>query len=298
MNNFSQTKIGILCAIGAFFMWGVFPIYFKVLEHISAYELLAHRIVWSFVILLIVIFLLRLFKQVKNVLKDRKNIIILFITSLLISSNWLLYIIAVVNGHIAETSLGYFINPLVNIFLGMIFLKERPDIFQKIAILLVVIALLQEIIYLGKVPYISLGLAFSFGFYGLLRKKVNVNAFAGLFIETTLITPLALFYIIFFIGVSQTAYFDNLTTASLLMISGPITVIPLLLFAAAAARLKLSTIGFIQYLSPTVSFLLAVLVYNETLTTQRAITFILIWISLIIVSIGSIIKNKKDKKHA
>lgn len=292
VNSFSQTKIGVICACGAFLMWGVFPIYFKILENISPYELLAHRIIWSFIILLIVIFLLRLTKQVIKILKNRKNIFLLFVTSLLISSNWLIYIAAVVSGHIAETSLGYFINPLVNIFLGMIFLKEKLDNVQKIAIFLVLAALIQEVIHIGKIPYIALGLAFSFGFYGLLRKKVQVNAFAGLFIETALLTPIAVFYILVFVGFSQTAYFDNLSTASLLVISGPITVVPLLLFAASTARLKLSTVGFLQYLSPTVSFLLAIFIYNEALLMTRVITFILIWISLLIVTFNSILKSK------
>ena len=292
MGNFSQTKIGVICACAAFIMWGIFPIYFKNLEHISPYEILAHRIIWSFIILLVIIFLLNLTKQVKGVIKDKKQVLLLFATSILISSNWLIYIIAVANDHIAETSLGYFINPLINIFLGMIFLKEKLNIAQKIAFFLVIIAILQEIMYIGKIPYVALSLAFSFGFYGLLRKKITINAFVGLFIETALLMPIAIFYIFPFIGFSYSAYFNNIQDATLLMISGLITVIPLLLFAASAARLRLSTIGFIQYLSPTISFLLAIFVYNEELTIQRVITFILIWISLIIVTFSSFFINK------
>jgi chloramphenicol-sensitive protein RarD len=196
---------------------------------------------------------------------------------------------------IAEASLGYFINPLVNIVLGMLFLKEKTSPLEKIAIFIAFLAIALEIIKLGSIPYIALFLAFSFGFYGLIRKMMKVGSFAGLFVETSLIAPLAGGYLIYlgFCGELSFSFEGNIWLVAL---SGPVTVIPLLLFASAASRIKLSTIGFIQYLSPTITFSLAILVYNEPLSISRTVTFALIWLSLIFVIIDTL-KRSKKRKH-
>ncbi|MFV0481386.1 MAG: EamA family transporter RarD [Campylobacteraceae bacterium] len=297
MKKYSDSTIGIICAFGAFFMWGIFPIYFKAIDYISPYEVLVHRIFWSFIMLLIILFFIKGFGKVKDIFLNRKKLIPLFITSILITSNWLIYIIAVMEAKIAEASLGYFINPLVNILLGIVFLKENPNNAEKIAIFIAFIAILQEAISHGSVPYISIALALSFGFYGLIRKKIAVDSFSGLFVETTVVLPFVCAYVLFFIGFSNLSFLNSSNDMFFLMLAGPITVLPLLLFSAAANRIRLGTIGFIQYLSPTCTFLLAVLVYNESLDIGRLITFILIWISLIIVTINSI-KNSQRKKDA
>jgi chloramphenicol-sensitive protein RarD len=198
------------------------------------------------------------------------------------------------NDMIAEASLGYFINPLVNIVLGMFFLKEKTSMLEKIAIFIAFLAIALEIIKLGSAPCIALLLAFSFGFYGLIRKIMRVSSFVGLFTETSLIAPFALGYLIY-LGFSNSLDLSFDATIFLAALSGPVTVIPLLLFANAALRIRLTTLGFIQYLSPTITLSLAILVYNEPLSISRIVTFVLIWLSLIFVITNSFIQKQQRK---
>jgi chloramphenicol-sensitive protein RarD len=254
--------------------------------------MLCHRIVWSALFLLIPLYLLRGFGEIKRVFYSPRTLALLFVTGILITLNWLTYIYAVMYDMVAEASLGYFINPLVNIVLGMLFLKEKTSALEKIAIFIAFFAIAVEIIRLGSIPYIALLLAFTFGFYGLIRKMMKVGSFAGLFIETSLIAPLAAAYLIY-LNFYGTLSFSFDGSIWLVAISGPVTVIPLLLFAGAASRIRLTTIGFIQYLSPSITLSLAILVYNESLSTSRIATFMLIWLSLIFAAIDAVKRSKK-----
>jgi len=283
-----------VCALGAFIIWGVLPIYFKMLQHINPLEFLAERIFWSFLLLSALLLFLRGNDEIKRVISDKKLLFALFVTGFLVGGNWLTYIIAISSNRIAEASLGYFINPLVSILLGIFFLKERASFLEKIAICIAGFAILFEVIKLGQIPYISLTLAITFGIYGLIRKKVRVSSFAGLFIETSLLLPIALAYIIY-LAVFSLPTISLSQDIVLIALSGPVTVVPLLLFTSAAARINLSTLGFIQYLAPSLTFSLAIFVYNEPIPSQRVITFALIWLSLVLVIIDTIIRSKKRK---
>jgi len=272
---------GGLYALGAFSIWGLFPVYFKLLGSLTAYEILAHRVVWAVVILIVLISAFRYWPRVLHVLTNRKLFLTLLVSSILVSLNWGLFIWAVTNDQVLQSSLGYFINPLVNVLLGVLFLKERLFKVQWIAVVLVVIAVLNMGFSLGVIPWISLAMAFSFGMYGLIRKVANVDAFTGLFIETLLVVPVALVYLYLLVqdGTSQFGTagigFDVMIT-----MSGLVTVLALVFFAQATKRLQLSTVGFFQYIAPTGHFVLAVYVYNEPFTTHHLITFLLIWTGL------------------
>ncbi|MDR1977069.1 MAG: EamA family transporter RarD [Campylobacteraceae bacterium] len=290
--SFSQQQTGIICAIAAFFLWGIFPLYFKLVSHIPPLEMLCHRIVWSAFFLAILLYFSKGLEEIKAVFRSFRTVVLLFITGALIALNWLIYIYAVTNDMIAEASLGYFINPLVNIILGIIFLKEKTSFLEKIAIATAFFAISFEIVNLGSIPLIALSLAFTFGIYGLIRKVMRVSSFTGLFVETSLIAPLALGYLIF-LGFSHTLVFTFDASAWLIALSGPVTFIPLLLFAGAVSRIRLGTIGFIQYLSPTITFALAIFVYDEPLSLSRVTTFALIWLSLVFVTADALMRRKK-----
>lgn len=290
----SEELRGIIYAICAFTFWGLVPIYFKLLSHIDAFEVLIHRILWSVVFLSILIIFTKQFQTLKNILKDRKKLIILFISAFLVSFNWLVFIWAIANNMIMEASLGYYINPLVNVFLGMVFFGEKAKKLQIIAIVLACVAIVYQIISLNSIPVVSLILAFSFGLYGLARKKINVPSVTGLLIETTLISPFALLYISYlFIYNKSNFLFPPDQTSLLLACAGFITVIPLLWFNGAAIRISMFKLGFLQYLGPSIAFLLAVFVYDEPFNKEKIITFIIIWLALIIFTISDIKKIKK-----
>ncbi len=288
-------NLGYFLALATFFMWGVFPIYFKFLDHVGAVQVLAHRIVWSAIILFFLLYFGRKLKQVIRLLKIKKVALNLLMSGALISINWGVFIWAVERGQILETSLGYFINPLFSILLGWIFLREKLSMASKISLLIVLVAIGVQIYDLGSLPFISLLLPASFAFYGLIRKKVRVPSIHGLFIETTLTLPFAFIYLLYLwqIGSAKLAI-DS--TGFLLAFSGFVTILPLLCFNAAALRLKLSTLGFFQYLSPSISFLVAIFLYNEPLGMLKLTSFGLIWIGLAINIIASL-NHKKERKN-
>jgi len=297
MNNLSQEAQGYIYAILAFVFWGLVPIYFKLVSTVSATEVLTHRIIWSVVLLFGMILVSRQFGAFKLLIKDLSKIKYLVLSALLVSTNWLVFIWAVGHDMIAESSLGYYINPLVNFALGILIFKDRPSFWQKIAIALAFIAILYQVITLGSVPIISLMLAFSFAFYGLIRKQVNLPALTGLYIETLILFPLALIYFGYLVFVQQNAFvFPPNGISWLLMLSGVITVVPLLWFNAAATRISLIHLGFFQYIGPTVSFLLAIFVYDEILVPEKLTTFVLIWIALAIFSIDGYLTKRRHKE--
>ncbi len=282
MKNFTEEKKGIIYAVLAFVFWGLVPVYFKLVQSVSPTEILVHRIVWSVVFLSILVVVGKQVSVFKSVVKERKKLKVLFLTSFLVSSNWLIFIWAVTNGKITEASLGYYINPIVNVILGIIFFKEKPTKFQNIAIFFAVLAIANEIIQFGSIPLISTSLALTFGFYGMLRKKISLPSVAGLFVETLIVLPFALGYFIYLVYNHENSFVFPLNYISILLIcAGLITVIPLLWFNAAATRISLVKLGFLQYIGPTIAFLLGVFVYDEPFDTKKLITFFFIWIALI-----------------
>lgn len=295
MNNKNETKLGVFYALFAFGFWGLVPIYFKAVSSVPAIEVLLHRVIWSVVFLFFVLLYKKEFKNALALMKNKKISIYLLASSIVIAFNWLTFIWAISHNKILETSLGYYINPLVTIFFGFIFLKEIPSKKQKIAIFLGFLAVCFQLYTLGYFPIVSLILALTFPTYGLIRKKIHVSSLTGLFIETLLIFPVAFAYLLFLIwqGENHFSFSSSPTLAFLLVLAGFITVVPLLAFNSATTRLKLSTIGFFQYIGPSVSLLLAIFVYNEPLNNEKLITFSLIWLALLIVSLDSL----KRKKH-
>ena len=292
-----RTRQGILLAIGAYTMWGIAPIYFKSLSEVSPLEILSHRVVWSFFLLAFLLHLSRSWRNVRDTLTSKPKMTYLVATSLLVGANWLIFIWAVNANHMLDASLGYYINPLINVVLGMIFLGERLRKLQWFAVGLAAIGVLIQIVAFGSIPVVAIALAFSFGFYGLLRKKVSLEAQTGLFIETLVMLPAAAIYLLFIADSATSDLAANPMTLNLLLIAaGIVTTLPLLCFTGAATRLKLSTLGFFQYIGPSLMFLLAVLIYGEAFTTDKAITFAFIWGALVVFSFDGLRHNKKSKR--
>ena len=295
MKNLSQEAQGYIYAVLAFSFWGLVPIYFKLISSVPPTEILAHRIIWSVVLLFGIVLVSKQFGAFKLLIRDVSKIKYLILSSLLVSTNWLVFIWAVSHNMITESSLGYYINPLVNFMLGIVFFKDRPSFWQQIAIALAFLAIVYQVISIGSVPIISLALAFSFAFYGLIRKKINLPSVSGLYIETLILFPVALLYFLFLVSTGENAFVIPLNGVSyLLLLAGIITVIPLLWFNAAATKISLIHIGFFQYIGPTVSFLLAIFVYNEPLSKEKLVTFILIWIALLIFSVDAYFKKDRE----
>lgn len=287
-------KIGLFYGILSYILWGGYPIYFKFLEHINPLEVVLHRMVWAFVFLFIAIKILKKYRNVLRFLKIKRVVFILFITGILISLNWGIYVYAVTNDQILECALGYFINPLMSILLGIIFLKETPTLAIKISIFLVLVAIFIQIFSMGKLPVISLVLPATFAFYGLIRKKIFVPAIEGLFIETMLVFPFALIGLFIFAENGIMHFSPNLD-GFLLFFSGIVTIVPLLTFNIAVNKLKLTTIGFLQYISPTFAIILAIY-YGEILSFDKILSFAIIWIAIVMVSVSNL-KKRRQIEH-
>jgi chloramphenicol-sensitive protein RarD len=272
---------GLLYALGAYIMWGLFPIYWKWLHAVPAAQLIGHRIIWSFLLLLIVLLATRQWTKFRATLAWRV-VGIYLAAGVLLSVNWLIYVWGVNAGHIVETSLGYFINPLLSVLLGMIFLGERLRPAQWIPLGLATTGVIYLTWTYGSLPWIALSLAFSFGVYGLVKKMAPLGSLYGLTLETGLVFLPALAYLLFVESTSQGAFGHTDMLSTLLLIgAGAVTTIPLLMFASAARRIPLTMVGIMQYIAPTIQFLLGVLVYKESFETDRLIGFSLVWIALI-----------------
>jgi chloramphenicol-sensitive protein RarD len=283
--NAKQEQTGILLTAGAYLLWGFLPIYWKAVNHVSAGEILAHRIVWSFVFMLVLIALLgkwsTVLKECKAILTNKKQLIAVIFASIMITLNWLTFIWAVNSDHVLQASLGYYINPLISILLGILVLKETLTKRQLVSFILAGAGVLFLTVSYGVFPWVSLLLAMSFGLYGLFKKRLDVGAFASLTIETMFITPIAILYLLI---IPENIFQANafFTSSTMLLIgAGIVTAVPLLLFAGGARRIPLAMIGFLQYIAPTIMLILGVFVYNETFTTAHLIAFSLIWIALI-----------------
>lgn len=285
----SEYQIGFLSAGLSYLIWGLLPIYWKLLVEVKSDEILANRVVWSFVFMIVLLIfsnkLGKLGETLKQLKADKKQLYALILASFLITGNWFLYIWAVNTEHLIEASLGYYINPLVSVILGMIVFKEKMNIAQLFSFLLAFIGVLVLTISYGNFPWISLTLALSFGLYGLAKKMIVVDSAIGLTLETMIVTPIGLAYMIYLFLQGNSSFFSISPTIDLLLIgAGVATATPLLFFAKGAQRIPLSTLGFLQYIAPTISLILGVFVYGEHFSKTHLVAFVFIWLALSIYS--------------
>ncbi|WP_299263967.1 EamA family transporter RarD [uncultured Psychrosphaera sp.] len=293
----TNAKQGVLLAIAAYLMWGVIPAYFKLLNSMVPTEILMHRIIWSSLLLVIIISVKKNWIQISNILKKPKTLLILIASASILAFNWWLFIWAINNNHLLDASLGYYINPLLNVALGMLFLGERLSKLQYAAVALAFIGVTIQVVTFGSFPVVAFALAISFSVYGLIRKTVSVDSVSGLLMESLLLTIPAVIYWWFMVPTDASNMLNNSIGFNLLiMAAGLITTAPLLCFVAAARRLNYSTMGFFQYIGPSIMFMFAVFIYGEKVGEDRWVTFGFIWMALIIYSVASILKMKKDRR--
>jgi chloramphenicol-sensitive protein RarD len=289
--NKNETKMGAIYAGFSYVLWGLLPIYWKLIESVNPKEILANRIFWSFVFMLFILFMTKkwgLFLQtLKGFAQNKKQMYALIIASFLITINWFTYIWAVNSGHMVEASLGYYINPLVSILLGMAILKEKLSLYQYISFAFAAIGVLIISISYGQFPWVAIVLAISFGLYGLAKKLINVDSSVGLALETLVVTPIAAIYMCVLLFSGSSAFLSSgLSTDFLLMGAGVATAIPLLYFAKGAQKIPLSLLGFIQYISPTLTLILGIFVYHEHFSKLQLLSFIFIWSAVTIYSLS------------
>lgn len=285
----NQNTIGVWYAIAAFTTWGVLPLYWKALDEIPAGEILAHRILWSFVLVACIMGACGRLTELKKIFRDKKAFISVAIGSVLISSNWFIYIWAVNNNHVVETSLGYYINPLISVLLGVLVLKERLSSRQIVSLILAAVGVIISTVHYGKIPWTALLLALSFGLYGLVKKTAKLDSLAALALETMFVVPVSLVYLLINYSTGSGSYEStSLTLMLLLVFSGVATSLPLYWFAQGARLVPLSTIGFIQYLAPSISLILGVFIFEEPFTTVDTISFGFIWTALLIYSLSGL----------
>lgn len=288
----SLDRRGLGFGLGAYLIWGFLPLYFLLLAGVTAGEIVADRVVWSLVLLIGILAVAGRFGKLLAVLRNPRTLGLLTISAALISVNWLIYIWAVQNGHVLAASLGYFLNPLVNVLLGVVVLGERLKRMQMAAVALAAAGVAVLASGAGTGLWISLSLAFSFGLYGLVRKVAPVESLEGLTVETALLTPFALAYMAWLASNDALIFGDAPGLTALLVLAGAVTAVPLLLFAGAARRLPYSTLGLLQYLAPTLQFLLAITVFGESMTTAHIVCFALIWSGLALYVLSSVRKPR------
>jgi chloramphenicol-sensitive protein RarD len=279
---------GLLAAALSYALWGLFPLYFRQLTEVPALEIVLHRSVWSLVFVVLLLAVMKRWAWLADVARQPRTLAIFAASALLLSSNWLIYVWAVNNGRVMEASLGYFINPLVNVVLGMVFLHERLRPAQRWALGVAAAGVAWLTWTAGVPPWISLALAFSFGLYGLLRKTAPLGALEGLALETALLAPLAIPALAWFSWHGGALQGASMSTWAWLLFAGPLTAVPLLLFAFGARRVTMATLGLLQYLAPTIQFALAVWLFHEPLKAERLMGFVLIWIALALYSAESL----------
>jgi chloramphenicol-sensitive protein RarD len=294
-----ETRRGALYGATAYLLWGVFPLYFPLLKPADPVEVLAHRVVWSLLVVAVLVQITRRWSGVAAIFRDRARLLRLSAAATVLAVNWGTYIYGVTSGRVVETSLGYFINPLVTVMLGVLVLRERLRRVQYVALGIAAVAVLFLSIEHGRPPWIALILAVSFGSYGLLKKTAVVGALEGLTVETAVLTPVALLYLAGIgIGGSSTFSHHGPGHATLLAVTGLITAIPLLFFGAAASRVPLTTLGVLQYLAPTMQFLLGVLCFHEALGLARLLGFGLVWLALVLFTSDLMSQHRKHVRVA
>ena len=281
--------MGLLCYV----LWGFLPLLFDLLKAAGSVTIVADRTIWSLLLVGAILLISGRTAEVKAALRDGRTLRSMAISTVLLASNWLIDVDAVDAGQVLQGSLGYFINPLINVAIGMVLLGERQNFWQWVAIIMGVVAIAIQAIGIGGVPYIALSIALTFAFYGFFRKTAKVGSAAGLFVETLLLVPLAIAYLAFtFIRDGGPGLHADPYYLTLLILTGPATAVPLLLFAFSVQRLRLTTIGMLQYISPTIQFLIAIYVLHETINATQLLSFGLIWVSLIIYSADSIFRRR------
>ena len=296
MNNTQKSLVAILIC---YFSWGLFPIYFKLLKSIGAYEVLAMRILCSFIFMILVVGITKnkktIFEEIKKIWDNKKSFLLLVLASFLITGNWLTYIIAVNTNHVLEASFGYYLNPIVTIILAVVFLKEKLTRTQTIACLFVGGSLLYLFISLGSLPWISIMLALTFGLYSLCKKKIILSPKASLLIETAIVSPIAIIYM-GYLASNNSITFHTFGTDTLiyLLLSGVVTAVPLMLFAKGATDIPLYMLGILQYLPPTMQFFIGIFVYGEELSVQKLISFSIIWVAVAVFCYSAILSMKKQ----
>lgn len=291
-----MTRRGLLDAVAAYALWGLFPAYFLLMQPVGPFEIVVWRILFSLAFCLIVIAVLRRWRPLLTVLRSRRSVLLLGVGAVLVYANWQMYVWAVTTGHVVEAALGYFINPIVTVFLGVVFLRERLRIAQWIAVAISAAAVVVLIIGYGQAPWIALTLAASFGGYSLVKNRVGrtVDALSGLAIETAVATPIALIQLVI-IGATTGIVFGSAGGWNTLIVStaGIVTAVPLLLFASAAGRLPLSLLGLVQYLTPLLQFLYGVLIAHEPMPVERWIGFALVWVALGVLIADSLLASRR-----
>ena len=296
MNNTQKSLVAILIC---YFSWGLFPIYFKLLKSIGAYEVLAMRILCSFIFMILVVGIAKnkktIFEEIKKIWDNKKSFLLLVLASFLITGNWLTYIIAVNTNHVLEASFGYYLNPIVTIILAVVFLKEKLTRTQTIACLFVGGSLLYLFISLGSLPWISIMLALTFGLYSLCKKKIILSPKASLLIETAIVSPIAIIYM-GYLASNNSVTFHTFGTDTLiyLLLSGVMTAVPLMLFAKGATDIPLYMLGILQYLPPTMQFFIGIFVYGEELSVQKLISFSIIWVAVAVFCYSAVVSMKKQ----
>jgi chloramphenicol-sensitive protein RarD len=305
----NEVRLGTIHAGFSYLLWGLLPIYWKFLGHVNTQEILANRIFWSFVFMMIVLLISRkwslLVNTVKGFAKNRKQMYALTVASLLISVNWFIYIWAVNTGHLVEASLGYYINPLVSILLGMIVLKEKLNGYQYISFLLAAIGVVIISLSYGSFPWVSIVLAVTFGLYGLAKKLINVDSAVGLTLETLVLTPISFIFIVYLLIKGTNSFLAiDVKTDLLLIGAGAATAVPLLYFAKGAQKIPLSLLGFLQYIAPTLTLVLGVFVYHEHFSKMQLLAFMFIWSALTLYSLSKtkilshmVVRLQKEKLH-
>ncbi len=292
--NDRQSASGVLSAFVAFLIWGASPIYWRALAQVGSFEIVVHRIIWSALFLFLLVLASHRWHELKKTILSPKLLLILVVTSMLVGGNWLVYVWAVNNGRVLQASLGYYINPLVNVVLGMIFLNERLRRAQTVAVFLATLGVLNLTLRYGSFPWVSLALAFSFGTYGLVRKMSNIGVLVGLSVEMLLLSVPASLWVWHLLQTPTGVFLHfGLLTNLLLLGTGIFTATPLLLFNFGAKRITLASLGFIQYTAPTGMFLLGITLFNEPFTHVEAFTFILIWTALAIYSWDTVCIHRK-----
>lgn len=296
MNETNKTELQpIAMVISSYVIWGLFPLYFYIIRAIPASEVMAHRVIGALLIVLVFDWLTKPSVRWFDLIRNRKQFLFCTLTALLLSINWLVTMWAVMNGHALEGSLGFFMNPLVNIFIGMIFFKESLSKAQLFALGMTLVAVIYLTVSTGKIPWVAIILSLSFALYGSLRKHKKLPPFAGLAVETIIATPVALAFLAYLYQWGEPKFATQGHTVATIgvLFSGFVTILPLILFLSALPKLKLSLVGFLQYITPTLNFILAITVLGEHIDSQKLYVFIMIWISLIIFMIAEFSQRQK-----
>ena len=288
----ATTPKGLLTVLSAFLIWGCFPLYFKELIEYDAREIIVHRVVWTFVILLGITIITRRFRWIDQIKKQPKWLFLTFLASVLIATNWLVYVWAVTHDQVLEASLGYFIHPLVGVLFSMLIFKEKLRLMQKLAVLLAAAAVGIQIVWMGGLPWVSMLLPLSWGLYGVIQRQTPFDALDGLFLETALLVPISLIWLQFSHVASSSMAFWVSSEIWLLMLAGPVTLVPLLLYNISTKLVQFNTLSFLNYLTPSLIFLLAIFYYHEPFDAKRLLVFVLIWVGLLMFS-ADMFKHKK-----